>query len=466
MREIKLKGEWWLPKRSKKVRGELYYSPEKGAILDLNGFFFPPGYKINYKDFRKIFGVSSKDKLITIDKAVLLKKNESKKGYQVAQIKGVDLFIGDYLIKDQESFKVYSANTTVNLISFWLDRPPRFKTRSLTSKKKFKKYEISYEMPEPIKYFINYKNYEIELQFEYAFVSEGRIEGIFKLEEIPEITLRFKKKISLPEVNKIIEILRTFLSFATSERIVILKTNFFKYKKDKIPIEYYYTLREKITYPTYKKKEYMLFTYDDVEENFEDVIKKWFKLYEELQLGFLNRLSFYESIDPINRFLSIIKRLELYYSLRKNGFLIDEKKYKEEILPKLLSIILQFYSTDEAKRKQNLWKKRLESLNYPSLRNILKDLFKEYEDILVQTGILKSDEIKNFAHECYISRNYYTHFKREGRNKILKDWELVIAAEKLRILLEAILLKELGLNKNEFIIDAINRVKNFRILKV
>ena len=81
------------------------------------------------------------------------------------------------------------------------------------------------------------------------------------------------------------------------------------------------------------------------------------------------------------------------------------------------------------------------------MRIRLKELLSELPESLKQKLFTNEDK---FITNVKDSRNYYTHYSLHLAAKALKDGELFYATEKLKVILIALLLKEIGILNEKF----------------
>jgi TusA-related sulfurtransferase len=97
-----------------------------------------------------------------------------------------------------------------------------------------------------------------------------------------------------------------------------------------------------------------------------------------------------------------------------------------------------------------------------SLRRRLQSIFLEKGSLL---KILIDDET-GFINEIVDTRNYYTHHsKKRNKNAIVVSDQFMILVDKLKFIIEVIMLLELGI-KEEKIKEIISRNNEYEILRV
>ncbi len=186
----------------------------------------------------------------------------------------------------------------------------------------------------------------------------------------------------------------------------------------------------------------MLFTFRDISDRFEDILKNWFEKSEILKPVY--NLYFGTLYNPQmylqHQFLSLIQAVEAYHRRKFGGKYLSDEDY-ETIYSKFKEIIDEL--NIETSFKDAL-KSKLKYGNEFSLRKRLKDLFVKYQDI---TQNFIKDEY-NFINKVVDTRNYLTHYDKKLRN-IADGKDLYRIIQKLKTVLQICLLYELGFDKEE-----------------
>ncbi|WP_304093251.1 HEPN domain-containing protein [Methanobrevibacter ruminantium] len=190
----------------------------------------------------------------------------------------------------------------------------------------------------------------------------------------------------------------------------------------------------------------ILIEFDEIKDK-QLIFRNWFKISEKykplLDIYFVNFGN--ESYDEY-QFLSYTQALESY--LRKNEKYIGNYMGIEEyeVIENQIKDLIQKLIKNEA-HKSSL-ENKIKFGYEVSLRKRLKDLINDLKDYEIINKIIDKNK-DNFIREVVDTRNYYTHYDDSSNFK--KDNEkLHILNFKLKILIELIILKELGFNK-EFI---------------
>ena len=101
---------------------------------------------------------------------------------------------------------------------------------------------------------------------------------------------------------------------------------------------------------------------------------------------------------------------------------------------------------------------RLKYGNEHSLRKRLTDMF---ERIPEEASHRIADDVGAFVSKVVDTRNYYTHYHHASKANALQLEHAYIAAERVRILIVANLLHDLGIN-DESLLNTLERSQKFR----
>lgn len=455
-------GEWILPGReNEKFLGVLRLSQTESPLLLLpnlpSDFKLPPR---GLDDSPKIFGTTIDGKKISLFQCNF-NGSTTYPTFKKQMLKIFPLLIfinnnsdGDYITSKE--FTMKSFDLEYNLLYNWLltstiicpEKNTEIGTCIIASS------EISID---DNKYIIDF---ELNKSGEYSVRDthiQRNIHLIIKLKD---------RDITFIEVLKFNQYFQTFLSFATAEVIRVQRLSGYTEKKAEIPMKMRdkFHGKEEISIPFSVEciiyqgniiknlkdgSEQMLFDYKHLLRyvkkyvSFEESFQKWVNLYKEL--------SFYPDIfdslygnklDTVSYFISLVPRIEQYYINR----------YGNEKIVNILNRLI-------AKNKEILKK-----------AYVLED--KDFEEVIAYKNTGNKNNCENeykdqfkifrFAEECKNARHFYAHLNKCYSDKIPQDtYELACLAEKLKLFFDVLVLKELGLKREKFIIEALNcaRVK-------
>lgn len=433
-------GIWWLPNKPKKeVWGTLRFTHTKGATLELMGSF-----KDNIQDMNKmleadiILGVSSNRKEITLYKCFETKYNLplvstelSTSSFYVSMI-----FIGAHFQKPEDiKFRNLSVHYSyldewVNISGFGISLP-------------FEKKEIiiKYNPPEPIQATIN-KDYKIFINVRATPPPISFVQKEACIKQETYIKIEPSEEKSFEEYMNIVQHLRNFLSLGIMEPVQPLaikgttesnKIIIGKDITDYPSVDIFYKLSE---LPDMSKRLMpfdVLFTFRDISEQFESFLKNWFKKIELLEP--IYNLYFGTLYNPRmyleNRFLSLVQAIESYHRRVIKNYELPEDRHKKRIA-EILNVVPNNH------KKWLKW--QLKYSNESALRQRLSDILKQNSKVIDEF----IDDKKLFIDKITDTRNYLTHYDLSLKEKSVAGEELYRLIERLKIIIEICLLKELG----------------------
>ena len=182
----------------------------------------------------------------------------------------------------------------------------------------------------------------------------------------------------------------------------------------------------------------MYFTLPDIRERFGPLVTAWLKAGSEGRLDAvceLFRELLYQLGTPAYRFLSAVSALESYHRRVIGGGWIDKKTAKEHRA-------LMLEALPATHRRQ--WEKKLAYGHEFTLRERLGQIVDKLSHV---SNYLRIDS--RFLQMVVDTRNYYHHWDRNLQERAMPPSAVGIATEKLRVLLEGLLLTEAGLSPEE-----------------
>jgi hypothetical protein len=231
------------------------------------------------------------------------------------------------------------------------------------------------------------------------------------------------------------------------------------------PIQIFYALPwqskpEKRVYPMN-----MLFTLKTLHDQMEISLKRWFNQAENLKpvLDIYFSLLYREQIYSEFRFLGIVQSIETYHRRIWGGKYMQDDIFLTELYPKLVQSIPPGLDPGF---KQSLKTGKLRYANEYSLRKRLHDLACHLTEYLPLQFLNDNVERDAFIDKVCNTRNYLTHYEPGLKeNAAITGKELYELYKKLRVLVDALLLEEIGfekeqiremIKKNEYYVDLFN----------
>jgi hypothetical protein len=179
----------------------------------------------------------------------------------------------------------------------------------------------------------------------------------------------------------------------------------------------------------------MPYPYIFIKDKAEIIFNNWLEKVEllrpvyNLYFGTIYREDMYLEFQ----FLSLIMALEVYHRRLIRNEDISSEEHEERIR--------QILNNTSAKYQEWL-KEKLKYSNEPSLRKRIKEIYDMLKNIRYVTALIPKK--KNFVDDVVNTRNYFVHYDQSLENKALKETKLYCLIQKLKVLVEICLLKEIG----------------------
>jgi len=451
------KGFWWLPETPDvDIPGMLRFTPDNGIFLELQGvlhggddhLFHPP----IFKDESVILGVTSQGKEVSLINCV--------------QIKGTVGAGWNYLATPETAYHITRAYVDVHFPSIeevefdefmvdytylneWMDQNP-----FQVDRRGISEISLMYKAPEVIR--VNYEGYNI------SFMVSG---PVTKRPSIGKITISqdVRVKIACIVGNKnqedfslIIRRMQDFLTLGVGEAVfpkdIEASCSANKQVLDngrvyKPPVQVYYALpwRPKLSRKIYAGE--MIFTLKTINDRIGFYLTNWLTKSEELKpvLDIYFSMLYRENIYSEFRFLGLAQAIETYHRRKYDG------KYQEddEYLSGMYSQFLKCLPLDLDKSfRQSLIEGKLRYAHEYSLRKRLTDLTRHFGNNLPFRFLIIPNERNKFVDDVCNTRNYFTHYNQLLSSKAAKTGqELYELSNKIRALLDALLLEEIGFER-------------------
>ena len=428
MDKFEYEGIWWLPdKPEKQVSGTLRFTPNEGAILDLIGSFKDTKEINKMLELEIILGISSNGKNITLHKCFETKSNVSVPRLLTSSFYANEVFVGAHFQKSEDiKFRELSIcysylDEWVNISGFNIQYPDK------------REVVIKYKQPEPIQASIG-EDCKMFIDFQVTIVQK---EASIKQRTYIRIEPSVEK--SLEEYWNIMRDIQNFLSLGVTEPVYPLTITGIT-EANNSPVEIYYHSPEISKVP---KTLCMLFTFKDISDRFEILLKNWFENADTL--GPVYDLYFGTLYNPRmylqHQFLSLIQAIEAYHRRKFEGKYLSNDDY-EPIYEKFKKFINEL--AIEPSFKEAL-KSKLKYGNEHSLRKRLKDIFEKYKEVV--DDFIEDKDI--FVNRVVDTRNYLTHYDKNLMEKAVDGEQLYYVTQQLKIVIVICLLSELGFNFKE-----------------
>lgn len=475
--KFEIHGRWFLPNQEVEegISGTLYYSPER-ITLNLDGIF-EDEEDTNSPSFRsfdgampeKIYGFSRKGERLTLFGCHQTNVQRNHPGYGVSTF-NIDSFIsGRQYIQNEEEGVFNEVAFSTNHLNQWFETNPydveytqeeggsdyieRLTIDTPTLKKNLMEYPVSSKNMVIKESFTKNSHHDLKQKNTLHYSFEYFFRSIFES----------TKKQSLKSIQTTISSFRNLLTFLVGKplhfSVVTLYMEDIKPAGDdgkRIPDKYHWFFRQIGETKTQKKPQF-IFSYRELKDNFGNILNMWFEKEEDMKLitdAHVGQLYLPTYLE--NQFLESIRNLESYHRIfyeDKKSLQKEKKEGKQdESLNHYKEQIKRFIEKHIENEQDRLYfEERIDYTSETDLRSRIKYLIEHLPESLQEKIILGREDKDVFLTEVIHTRNYWTHGDKTKRYKkrITDASKLFYTNEKLRILLEFYLFKEIGVPGKE-----------------
>ena len=442
--EFRERGTWFIPGLENKVvfSGDIIYSPVKGIKLELIPIpksSDPDFFQIS-KDLTKckfMYGKLMTGEFVTLyDTFALQMPIFPYKSYKYHANFG---FIGeDYLKDDELNFKSFLLK--LNILTSWFF----LKGLNLKIRPPFKIKEVGFE------------NEELTFELDFAIFELGNFwkqsfsHQYFRVEAETYIRFHYKENANLQSLLKTVYQIQILLSLIGGKNFYPSSLGAETSTGKKVDILYSFYVGEDYNQEVHWNR--FLFNFRMISD-FSKILKNYFNSLKEIEIVYdlFYEYRFRRKILE-EEFLNIVRALEVYHRIKFGGSVLPDD---------IFSVLLkEIESTIQIKIRelkiQNIDQDQLRNLipryaNEPNLNKRLKELYSFLKNIGFVKNLLGGNKkkVKNFLYKVSLSRNYYTHFNPDLKDKALRGIDLYWTNKKLGAFLEILLLKEIGFQDTE-----------------
>ncbi|WP_060875409.1 HEPN domain-containing protein [Myroides odoratus] len=436
-KERVFEGEWFLPgKIEEKVFGTLKYAPGERIILSIFEGFEKEIFLEDLHLIKIIHGNTIDGKRITLYNCIEIhnQNNLVQKTYSKWSVDYV--FIG-HQFDNESDIKPNKIMAYFPILNEWM-----FKNGFKLSKTSLYDFDLKYKSPLDIKHTIN-EDFKIEFNFNIVHTVGAR--NSFRSHQKNIISITTSKDKSFFELERQIYVFRDLITLF-SFRPVYLNSLKIIITDNKYPVEVL------IGFNKVKEDKRVLFvtSYQNIEDDFGDILRKWYKLDKEAPeiLGLFLEVFYNEGRILENKFLNLLQAMESFHRKFRKNTVYGKEEFKNMLDEIVDSVPLEH---------KNFVKEKLNFGNEPSLHFRLEELISEVPSDLL--NVLINDKAI-FIKQIKQTRNYFTHYDNKLKNKALKGQKLFNTIQKGKTLFLIIILQEIGLNKHQ-IQDSISVIKTF-----
>jgi len=443
MEKFEYKGSWWLPEDpDRKVGGILEFSPDEGIRLKLT-YPLEPDNHLSLIAPELIFGETEKGK-VTLYHCLETKRKISSNKIATSEIVGQIVALGSHVDFKKDVFSSMRAESPE--LDFWTP----FGWVALPHRRAKNEFCIRCYIPDKLDACLN-DGTKVAL--------EVRIERSWTL--VPaEVRLRRKTFVNVTPASpspfeRCLGLLQTMLDLVSlglsrpaipSEIVGVLKP------QEEVEIVY-----KPIKHSSNKallNPFQTLFTCADISDHFDEFIRRWFDLSDRLRpvLNLYLATLYAQEMYVESYFLNIIHALEAYHRLAMGGQDLPEDEHQKRV-----SEII-----NSAPSQWRQWlKEQLKYSNEKRLRSRLMEICETSQSITKKL-IGSKKKVKHFISQVVDTRNYLTHYDPAYAEKAVHGRQLFYLTQRLKVLLECCLLRELGF-PDPFILERIEKVSVNRL---
>jgi hypothetical protein len=449
MESFDFKGFWWLPNNpSDKLAGICSFTPSEGGELELIGNFSSLAECNDSAQPLLILGTTLKGE-ITLYKC-FLKKNKKRHGSIEVSLYYVNfIFSGIHFCTDSD-VKFNSISIHYSYVNEWVN----IETFDFVHLENGEEHLV-YKVGEQLAQASLDTNYRLSI-----YIGCGKSVNFFEKITVDRkvfLTIEASEEKPYEEYREVMRYIRNFLTLGITKPVFPLVMNGFISKDGQtsvVRILGKLALPENdITEPKLSWHE-MFFTFRDISDKFELFVKNWFDKAKdlgtvyELYFGILEN---HDSYYPQQEFLSLVQALESYCQKNINSDIRKIERPENEHLEMVEAIINQVQEENykgwlksKLKNSNNtsLSVKLMSLLKSGSLQEIIKHLKKSENAFNV---FLDGKSRQDFIEKIVKIRNNLSH--GSGYNEDVYGRDFYLQIQRLKVLIEILLLKELGFDK-------------------
>lgn len=450
MESVDIRGIWWLPANPDlQIPGRLQFTDEDWPLLELDGCF--TGIEEIFSDSERpiILGIGVDGTRVTLVRCHLVGEQLNLPGLRTSRYSSTLLIVGGHFSsEDAICFPKYRA--AFDRLPEW-SRLSGFR-RDLKSddQKHMEEFTASYRFPPRGTVEVQGSKIGFHTEFNASgdWLTRGEMRQTLYLEIEPPAPMMYGEMFEGP-----LYLLQNFLSLGVGlpvypERVVGVAQDIAgggeaPGKPSKSVEMLYFIGKRKVTKRQLMPQE-MLFSYGAIRDEFETCLTRWFERSEllrpilDLYFGTIYSPSMYLQ----HEFLSLAQAVESYHRRTVPGTYLDSAVF-ERVLFCLKCAISNPRLHIPAPARSAL-DGRFKYMNEYSLRRRLKDLLQDVQD-LVAPAI---PSVPSLVDSVVVTRNYLTHYDPDSEERSASGLQLKLLSESLRLLLEVLMLKEVGLDRD------------------
>ena len=442
MKDATWEGIWWAPDQpSKKVAGILVFAEREGATLTLLGSLREDELSPASYNPEILVGISSSGLNITVYKCFETSRNiVITGGFPTSTVKGQMVLVGEHFDRPEAmqfssmvvSYDQLGAWTRISGFEFSLRQDPA--TNGLA------KYELRYSFPDSPEIRID----DFFVKFLPRFQAKPRIDS-HQLIQTMFVEVRPGKVQEIGWYLEIFSHLRNFITLGVGTAVYPVQMQGVVSEGGELDgggaqtVEIYKSVRRTTSENEVVHPAQMLFSLPRIRPHLESALKVWFsksQVYKPIYALYFSTL-YNEHLYLEGRFLTLTQAVETYHRRAIGGVYLPENQI-EILLSRLGEAI------DGAEMREDLrgiFKGKLQFINEVSLRNRIKELV----SLIGPIGEQYIPKPGRFASLVVNTRNFLTHYNPSLAGSVATGEQLYVLTEQVRFLLEACLLRDIGL---------------------
>ena len=473
MKSFEADGIWWLPDSPEnQLPGKLVFSPDKMPCLDINGCFFKfrslisDDGVLNDLNHPLILGILSDGKKVSL---YMNSGYVNKFGTRVLKTQyRCDFIIQDIHIQN-EKIEFESLKARYSTLDAWL-RISGLEI-SIPREKKYpaEQINIKYKKPSDIEF---YSDETASICFSFSdvfynpfdfvfgrFVTKASVEqnAYFEIRALDSADFHYG-------IEKIFQF-KNLLTFLTDKATQIISIDIsIPSEKIKIPSEEATAKSEKAvqgkvlfavtTYDDAKELQPhdALCLYSDVKDRFEEIFKTWLQISHDFPSLLNIFLSVYyakKSVYIEDKFIELMKALEIYGSRLVKGKYQESKIFKNGILKDLKTLVESYPSENDnefglSDEFKEVILGKFNFLNGFTLRTKIEKTIQRILPVLPSDFLHEEGAVKQLVTKSAKTRDAFTHYSQNMLKKAAKADEIIKLSYTIQILLKTSILLDLG----------------------
>jgi hypothetical protein len=292
---------------------------------------------------------------------------------------------------------------------------------------------VQYKLPDKIEA-ANLDEYRVAVGFRCKWPTRSRIQKEATLRQTAYVGLEPVGKMLFPELLAIEFRLATFFGLAIMQAVGPIAITGWTKRKEIVEIFY-----QPISTPTGSNTLLptdMLFTLSETNGRLAFFLGNWLRKADELApIYYLYFVAVNSSGTYLeHKFLSIAQAVESYHRRRVGNAIFPKAEHRRR-----KKLIINAVPAED----KDWLKQRLQYSNEPTLRSRLEDLCRIHQ--LALEGVISNT--RSFIGNVADTRNYLTHYDERLKNKRAEGLDLYLLTQRLKMLLELCLLRELGFDE-------------------